>query len=260
QPGQPPGRALRRAGRGLARLRAPPPPLRGQPRVRRAPHRRRPAGGGRHARHGGARQRPRGGHRATRPPVLRRAAVAPRVPLAADAPQPALHRLHPRRRGARRGAPGRAAGGRGAERARQRGRDGRGLKTIRPLVIVLAGGTGSGKTTVARALLRSAGEGNAVLLPQDAYYREQADLPFEARELTNYDEPSAFDTELLVRHVDQLLSGEAVERPVYDFAQHNRAPDTVLTPSAPVVIVEGILVLHDVALRERMRLKVFVDA
>ena len=134
------------------------------------------------------------------------------------------------------------------------------MKTSRPLVIGLAGGTGSGKTTVARALLRSAGEGNAVLLPQDAYYREQADLPFEARELTNYDEPSAFDTELLVRHVDQLLSGEAVERPVYDFAQHNRAPDTVLTPSAPVVIVEGILVLHDVALRERMRLKVFVDA
>jgi uridine kinase len=134
------------------------------------------------------------------------------------------------------------------------------LKTNRPLVIGLAGGTGSGKTTVARALLASAGAGNAILLPQDAYYREQADLPFEARELTNYDEPSAFDTELMVRHVEQLASGETVDRPVYDFSQHNRSPDTVHTPSAPVIIVEGILVLHDVALRERMRLKVFVDA
>ncbi len=134
------------------------------------------------------------------------------------------------------------------------------MKANRPLVVGLAGGTGSGKTTVAHAMVRAAGAGNAVLLPQDAYYREQGDLPFEARELTNYDEPSAFDTDLLIRHVDQLLSGEAVDRPVYDFTNHNRSADIVHTPAVPVVIVEGILVLNDAALRERMRLKVFVDA
>ncbi|HRN17561.1 MAG: uridine kinase [Trueperaceae bacterium] len=129
-----------------------------------------------------------------------------------------------------------------------------------PLVIGLAGGTGSGKTTVAKALLAAAGDGNALLLPQDAYYRAQGDLPFEARVLTNYDEPSAFDSELLVRHVDQLKAGNAVARPVYDFQVHDRAAETVRLEPAPVIIVEGILVLHDQHLRERMGLKVFIDA
>ena len=130
----------------------------------------------------------------------------------------------------------------------------------RTLVIGLAGGTGSGKTTVARAMVDAAGPGKALLLPQDAYYRAQGDLPFEERERTNYDEPSAFDTELLVEHVDALKDGRTVNRPVYDFALHNRADETVLTRPAPVVIVEGILVLHSPELRGRMNLKVFVDA
>lgn len=134
------------------------------------------------------------------------------------------------------------------------------MRTPRPLVIGLAGGTGSGKTTVARAMVASAGAGKALLLPQDAYYRQQSELPFEARELTNYDEPSAFDTELLIQHVEALEAGDAIERPVYDFARHDRAAETVTTPSAPVIIVEGILVLHSPSLRERLRLKVFVDA
>lgn len=132
--------------------------------------------------------------------------------------------------------------------------------TERPKVIGLAGGTGSGKTTVAKALLAEAGPGNALLLPQDAYYRAQGDMPFEARVLTNYDEPSAFDTELLVQHVDRLVAGESVERPVYDFAQHDRSEATLTLAPAPIVIVEGILVLFDPHLRERMQLKVFVDA
>ncbi len=130
----------------------------------------------------------------------------------------------------------------------------------RPLVIGLAGGTGSGKTTVAKALLAAAGDGNALLLPQDAYYRAQGDLPFEARVLTNYDEPSAFDSELLVCHVDRLVAGDAVARPVYDFQVHDRSAETVRLEPAPVIIVEGILVLHDPHLRERISLKVFVDA
>lgn len=132
--------------------------------------------------------------------------------------------------------------------------------TERPKVIGLAGGTGSGKTTVAKALLAEAGPGNALLLPQDAYYRAQGDMPFEARVLTNYDEPSAFDTELLVQHVDRLAAGESVERPVYDFAQHDRSNATLTLAPAPIIIVEGILVLFDPHLRERMQLKVFVDA
>jgi len=128
------------------------------------------------------------------------------------------------------------------------------------LIIGLAGGTGSGKTTVARAMVEAAGPGNALLLPQDAYYRAQGNLPFEERERTNYDEPSAFDTALLVDHLDALRDGRAVRRPRYDFTQHDRAADTVLTEAAPVVILEGILVLHALELRARMHLKVFVDA
>jgi uridine kinase len=128
------------------------------------------------------------------------------------------------------------------------------------LVIGLAGGAGSGKTTVARAIVRAAGEANVTMLPQDAYYRAQAELPFEVRVQTNYDEPSAFDTELLIAHVDALMRGERVARPVYDFARYDRAAETVELASAPVIVVEGILVLHDVQLRQRMTLKVFVDA
>ena len=134
------------------------------------------------------------------------------------------------------------------------------MTSLDTLVIGLAGGTGSGKTTVARAMVAAAGAGNVLLLPQDAYYRAQGELPFEQRELTNYDEPNAFDTDLLVVHVDALKNGRSVERPVYDFTQHNRAAATVLTDAAPVIIVEGILVLHSPELRSRMHLKVFVDA
>jgi uridine kinase len=128
-----------------------------------------------------------------------------------------------------------------------------------PLVIGLAGGTGSGKTTVANALIEVASN-NITILPQDAYYCAQNELPFEVRALTNYDEPSAFDTQLLVEQLDELLRGETIARPVYDFSQHNRSSQTVAVSPCPVIVVEGILVLHDPELRERMALKVFVDA
>ena len=128
-----------------------------------------------------------------------------------------------------------------------------------PLVIGLAGGTGSGKTTVADAIV-AAGDGRVAILPHDAYYRAQEGVPYEARALTNYDEPSAFDTELLIVQLDELIHGRAVERPVYDFAGHRRSDQVVRTAPSPVLVVEGILVLHEPALRERMDLKVFVDA
>ncbi len=128
------------------------------------------------------------------------------------------------------------------------------------LVIGLAGGSGSGKTTVSEAVRRAAGEAQVVVLPQDAYYRAQTELPPERRKKTNYDEPSAFDTPLLVAQLDALLRGEAVERPVYDFTADDRAEVTVRLHPQPVVVVEGILVLHEPSLRERFDLSVFVDA
>lgn len=129
----------------------------------------------------------------------------------------------------------------------------------RPVVIGLAGGTGAGKSTVSDAIVQAAG-GHAAILPHDAYYRAQPGRPFEARARTNYDEPGAFETEALVRHLDALLEGRGVDRPVYDFGRHDRSGATVRVDARPVVVVEGILVLHEASLRERMTLKVFVDA
>ncbi len=134
------------------------------------------------------------------------------------------------------------------------------LRDRATLVIGLAGGTGSGKTTVSEAVRRAAGETQVVVLPQDAFYRAQTDLPTQQREKTNYDEPSAFDTPLLVAQLDALLRGEAVERPVYDFTADNRSNASIRLEPKPVIVVEGILVLHEPALRARFDLSVFVDA
>lgn len=130
----------------------------------------------------------------------------------------------------------------------------------RPLVIGIAGGTGSGKTTVAQAVTDSAGAGSVAVLPQDAYYRAQGDVPREVRGKINYDEPGAFDTDLLVEQLDQLILGNEAERPVYDFTRDDRSSETIAIGPAPVIVVEGILVLHEPLLRDRMTLKVFVDA
>ena len=134
------------------------------------------------------------------------------------------------------------------------------MSSIRPLIIGLAGGTGSGKTTIAGEILKAATDELAVLIPQDAYYRSQPDLPFEQRALINYDEPAAFDTPFLQSHLRALASGEDVRRPVYDFGAHLRSEETVLVASRPVIVLEGILTLHEPGLRELMDVKVFVDA
>lgn len=134
------------------------------------------------------------------------------------------------------------------------------MQHTKPLVIGLAGGTGSGKTTVAEAIVDAAGAGNVTILPQDAYYLAQADIPPAARAMINYDEPTAFDNDLLVEHVDALVQGRPIERPVYDFERDDRSSQTVTLMPAPVLVVEGILVLHEPTLRERFTLKVFVDA
>lgn len=134
------------------------------------------------------------------------------------------------------------------------------MNARKPLVIGLAGGTGSGKTTIADELVRAATVQHALLLPQDAYYRSHPGLPFEQRALINYDEPQAFDTQLLCDHLRLLTSGKPVERPVYDFGNHLRSPDTVLAESRAIIVVEGILVLFEPELRDLMDVRIFVDA
>jgi uridine kinase len=128
-----------------------------------------------------------------------------------------------------------------------------------PFVLGIAGGSGSGKTTVARAILEALPPGSGILLEQDHYYRKQSELPFEERERVNYDHPDALETELLVEHLDALHEGRAIVRPSYDFATHDRSPDGLRMAPAPVVIVEGILVLADERLRARFDAKVYVD-
>lgn len=131
--------------------------------------------------------------------------------------------------------------------------------TPAPLIIGLTGGTGSGKTTVANAIIETAKD-DIVSLPQDMYYKDQTDIPFEVRLQTNYDQPNAFDTDLLIEHIDSLIAGRTIERPVYDFSNHTRSTETVHMQPKKVILVEGILVLHSQRLRDRMTLKVFVDA
>lgn len=130
---------------------------------------------------------------------------------------------------------------------------------MRPVFIGIAGGTGSGKTTVAQAILRRVPRARAALIEQDAYYKDQSHLPLEERRRINYDHPSAFDTELLVEHLDRLAAGQSIEKPVYDFATYTRTPLTVRVDPVDIIIVEGILVLEDPRLRERLDIKLFVD-
>ena len=127
------------------------------------------------------------------------------------------------------------------------------------LVVGIAGGSGSGKTTVVRAI--SEAFGNAVsVLEHDAYYRDQSRLSLEERLKTNYDHPFAFDTDLYIDHAKQLIGGRKIERPVYSFESYTRTFDTVCVAPAGVLILEGILVLEDARIRELMDIKAFVDA
>ena len=131
--------------------------------------------------------------------------------------------------------------------------------TAGPLVIGIAGGSGSGKTTIAQSIVEAIGHDDVTLIQHDAYYRDQTHLPVDERAKVNYDHPDSMESDLLVAHLKQLIAGTAVERPVYDFTVHNRAPDTVRVEPKQAIIVEGILVLYESALREIMDLKVYVD-
>ncbi|WP_124728162.1 uridine kinase [Staphylospora marina] len=129
---------------------------------------------------------------------------------------------------------------------------------MKPVVIGVAGGTGSGKTTVARRLVERFSD-SVVYLEQDSYYRDQSHLTLEERAKTNYDHPLAFDNDLLLEHLRRLLRHEPVDKPVYDYKLHTRSRETVRLLPKDVIILEGILVLDDSRLRELMDIKIYVD-
>lgn len=126
------------------------------------------------------------------------------------------------------------------------------------LVIGIAGGSGSGKTTLVNNLAEQFGD-NITVLSHDNYYKRHDELPYEERCLLNYDEPAAFDTSLMVYQLDCLRHGEAIDCPVYDYTVHNRSSQSLHIVPRPVILVEGIMIFADAALRELMDIKIFVD-
>ena len=126
------------------------------------------------------------------------------------------------------------------------------------LVIGIAGGTASGKTTLMKNLINEFG-GQVTVLSHDNYYKRHDDMPYEERCMLNYDEPAAFDTSLMVYHLDQLRHGHSIECPVYDFTVHNRSYETIRLVPHKVIIVEGILIFENEELRNLMDIKIFVD-
>ena len=127
------------------------------------------------------------------------------------------------------------------------------------IIVGVAGGTGSGKTTVSQAILDRVGRDRIAYLQHDSYYRDRSSVPLEERAKANFDHPDALDSELLAQHLASLKAGQAVEVPVYDFTTHTRETRTVTVAPRKVILVEGILIFAERALRELMDIKVFVD-
>lgn len=128
-----------------------------------------------------------------------------------------------------------------------------------PLVIGIAGGSGSGKTTVANRVKGSMPSGEVVMLEHDAYYRDRPDLSFDERTKLNYDHPDSLETELLVEHIRSLRHAQTVDTPIYDFRTHRRSPEVKTVKASRVIIVEGILVFADDALRKEFDVRIYVD-
>ena len=130
----------------------------------------------------------------------------------------------------------------------------------RRILIGIAGGSGSGKTLVARTIVRELGTDRVVVIDQDSYYKNLEDVPFRDRESRNFDHPDAFDTELLKLHVRELLAGRAVDQPIYDYSEHRRLAETRRIGEHHIVVLEGILIFVDPELRDLMDIKLFIDA
>ncbi|RAL23758.1 uridine kinase [Lujinxingia litoralis] len=133
------------------------------------------------------------------------------------------------------------------------------MSNTNPILVGIAGGTGSGKTTVVRRILEAFDE-DVICLDMDSYYRDLSEMPIEERRKFNFDHPDAFDTELFIEHLQLLSEGQAVNKPVYSFAESVRTAEVVEVKPAPIVIVEGILVLADERVRDLLEVKIFVDA
>ncbi len=133
------------------------------------------------------------------------------------------------------------------------------MAEFRPIVFGVAGGTASGKTTVAHTILEAVGASQVAYLPHDAYYRDNPKLSFEERAQQNYDHPNSLENKLLAKHIKKLVAGKSVQVPVYDFTHHRRKEETVLVEPAPIILVEGILIFTKRRLRELMDIKVYVD-
>lgn len=130
----------------------------------------------------------------------------------------------------------------------------------RRILIGIAGGSGSGKTLVARTIVRELGSKRVVIIDQDSYYKDLDQVPFRDREARNFDHPDAFDNDLMCQHLRELLEGHAIEQPIYDYTQHKRTKDTRRISDHLVVVLEGILIFHDPELRALMDIKLYVDA
>jgi len=128
-----------------------------------------------------------------------------------------------------------------------------------PLIIGIAGGSGSGKTTVANVILERVGAKHIAYIPHDAYYRDLATLPPVQRAAVNFDHPDSLETDLLIQHLKQLINYQAIELPIYDFKIHARTSNTIRIEPQPVIIVEGILIFAEPLLRELCDVKIFVD-
>ncbi|MBI1798620.1 MAG: uridine kinase [Candidatus Eisenbacteria bacterium] len=128
------------------------------------------------------------------------------------------------------------------------------------ILIGIAGGSGSGKTLVARTIVRELGSDRVVIIDQDSYYRNIEDIPMRDRESRNFDHPDAFDSDLLQRHIRELLAGRAIEQPIYDYTEHRRLAETRHVGEHLVIVLEGILIFGDPELRGMMDIKLFIDA
>ena len=133
------------------------------------------------------------------------------------------------------------------------------MTTRAKLIVGIAGGTGSGKTTVAKNIVRTLPQGSCVLLEHDGYYRSYGHLPPEERAKVNFDHPDSLETDLLMAHILELKRGNAIEKPIYDYVTHMRSSETVHVEPVPIVVVEGILIFTHERLRELFDLKIFVD-
>ena len=130
---------------------------------------------------------------------------------------------------------------------------------LHAVIIGICGGSGSGKTTVAERIRNNIDQSHVAVLQQDSYYRNLADMPLELRHEINFDHPDALDNELFTNHLRALRTGEAIEMPVYDFADHARRPETIQIQPRPIILVEGILIFVDAAIRDLMDIKIFVE-